>query len=144
MISDSYRNDGGGFLGASALTAVARPEILTGARRRRTRRFALKLPVTYRSESNVSGAGTTVNISSTGVLFRGPNPPPLNSTVKLAIEWPWLLNGERPLQLVVTGRVVRIGGNDAAVTVDRYEFFTRPRVGSGAEKRSTATVAVSG
>ncbi|HEX6893743.1 MAG TPA: PilZ domain-containing protein [Bryobacteraceae bacterium] len=88
-------------------------------------RYPIALPVqykwSYRRGRGEYGTGTTINISSRGILFRGTQPPPLKSVVELALTWPVSLD-DRALKLVMRGRVVRTAGDTAAVRVAQYEF----------------------
>ena len=88
-------------------------------------RYPIALPVQYKWKYRKSrgefGTGTTINISSRGILFRGSEAPPVKSVIELALTWPVSLD-ERALKLVVRGRVVRTAGDMAAVQVAQYEF----------------------
>ena len=44
--------------------------------------------------------------------------------VEISIEWPSLLDGRIPLQLVTVGRVVRSAGVSFALSFERYQFRT--------------------
>ena len=74
-----------------------------------------------------SGAGQTVDISSSGVAFEARGVK-IGSLVELSISWPVLLDRTCRVRLVVLGRVVRAGERIAACTLDRYEFRTQSRV----------------
>jgi PilZ domain len=98
--------------------------------RRGTGRFPVREGVRYRvvqsrTESKVSGCGTTLNIGSGGVLFTTEEHLTIGRTVELSVNWPAMLDGTCPLQFVATGRVVRSEGQRAAVRIERYEFKTR-------------------
>jgi hypothetical protein len=47
--------------------------------------------------------------------------------MQLTIEWPSLLNGATPLQLVTFGKVVRSSQGGFAVAVESYQFRTMKR-----------------
>jgi hypothetical protein len=98
---------------------------------RRTRRFALKLPlsITRSGAQRVELAGITQNISSTGVLFTAGKQPDLGGPIEYIIA----LNrdGSQQVNLRCIGKVVRAepaeNGGDAtgcqiAATLERYEF----------------------
>ncbi len=51
--------------------------------------------------------------------------------MKVTIEWPSLLNGTTPLQLVTIGKVVRRKGSVVAVALEHYQFKTMSRKKSG-------------
>ena len=93
---------------------------------RRHRRYPIALEVQYKSMQNrlpQMGVGTTVNISSGGVLFRSPQPLPARSPIEMALTWPFSLS-DCALKLVMRGRVVRSDAQSTAVQVTHYEFRT--------------------
>ena len=100
---------------------------------RRTRRFALNLPVAVvrPGTQETTLAGHTQNISSTGVLFTTEKEPSIAGSIEYVIS----LNPdqERPLNLHCLGQVVRLErvavgrhggahGYHVAATLERYEF----------------------
>ena len=100
--------------------------------RRRSARFAIETEVSWRQLTRdaraLAGQGTSINISSKGVLFTSAQKLPVGAYLHLSIAWPVELNGCTPLKLVATGRVVRTLPDCAAVRIMRYEFRTRARV----------------
>jgi len=105
--------------------------------RRADRRYDLKLELRWklirRQRLLDSGSGTSVDISSGGILFDAGRPLPLGLNVELSISWPVLLHNTAPLQLIVSGRIMRISGNCAAIQMLQHEFRT---VAQPAERRS--------
>ena len=103
----------------------------TGGRpdRRGTSRFPVREEVKYRTIQakvpKAAGAGTTLNIGSSGILFTTEEQLPMGRLVEIAVNWPARLGGTCPLKFVATGRVVRSEANVAAVRIERYEFKTR-------------------
>ena len=97
--------------------------------RRGTSRFPVREDVRYRvvqsKGQKVSGAGTTLNIGSGGILFTTEDQLPVGRMVELSVNWPARLDGTCALQFVATGRVVRSEPTRAAVRIERYEFKTR-------------------
>jgi hypothetical protein len=71
------------------------------------------------------GLGKTVNMSSGGVLFTTETPLPEGERAEVAVSWPAQLNDVLPIKLVAMGRLVRTAENQAAISVERYEFKTR-------------------
>lgn len=71
-----------------------------------------------------SGSGTTVDLSSGGILFDAGRPLPVGMNVELAIVWPVLLHDVAPMQLVVGGRIVRTHGSRTAIQMIQHEFRT--------------------
>ncbi len=98
--------------------------------RRANPRFPIFCEVAYKvlnSKGAIEiGAGQTVNISSTGVLFKAEAPLPPGSRVKLSIRWPVQLDGKCGLKLVARGRIVRFQGTTVALEIEKYEFRTGP------------------
>jgi len=97
--------------------------------RRSKSRYPIQLRVRYQTLSRfpISGAGETLNISSSGLLVSSPDEIGAGSQLKITIEWPSLLNGTTPLQLMMTGRVVRRVGSGFAVACESYQFRTMSR-----------------
>jgi hypothetical protein len=97
--------------------------------RRENNRFPVREEVRYRllqsKAIQLSGAGKTVDISSSGILFTTSEPLPTGRLVEISVNWPARLDGTCPLQLVATGRIVRSDAAKAAVRIERYEFRTR-------------------
>lgn len=97
--------------------------------RRLSGRFPIHQEVRYRilegnKESDI-GCGTTVNISSAGILFQTEDPPRAGKRLELSVDWPARLDGTCRLKLVAMGRVVRTSENRAAMAIDQYEFRTQ-------------------
>lgn len=95
------------------------------ADRRLHRRYPIVLDVEYKSNRGRIarlGSGTTVNVSSRGVLFSADDSLPAGSPVELTMKWPILLEGVCPLKLVMRGRVVRSDWRGVAVRAKDHEF----------------------
>jgi hypothetical protein len=96
--------------------------------RRADRRYALYLDLRWklirRRKVLDSGTGRTVDLSSSGILFHAGRQLPVGLTVELSIAWPALLHNIAPMQLIVSGKIVRIEGNRCAVRMTRHEFRT--------------------
>jgi len=107
--------------------------------RRSDRRYDLRLDLRWklirRRRILETGTGETVDFSSGGVLFDPGRPMPLGLNVELAVSWPVLLHNTAPLQLVISGRIVRSQDNRTAIQMTQHEFRT---VGN-AERRSAAS-----
>ena len=69
-----------------------------------------------------AGLGKTLNMSSGGVLFTTEFQLPEGGRVELVVSWLARFNDALPVKLVLTGRLVRSGATQAAMSVDRYEF----------------------
>jgi len=57
-------------------------------------------------------------------MFDAGRPLPAGLDVELSIAWPVLLNDKSPMQLVVSGRIVRCIGNHVAFRMVQHEFRT--------------------
>jgi len=99
------------------------------ADRRQSDRFPIEREVRYRilSRRSVaeSGAGSTVNMSSSGVLFATERNMSPGWRVELSINWPVNLNDKCALRLVARGRVVRSAQGTAAIEILDHEFRTQ-------------------
>jgi hypothetical protein len=96
--------------------------------RRASRRYEIPLRLRWkvlrRKRLLETGTGTTVNLSSTGILFETDTKLPIDGAVELSIAWPILLDGSLPMQLTVAGRITRITGHKVAIAINQYEFRT--------------------
>lgn len=104
----------------------AMPRLVPVERRSRVR-FPIELRVRYRTLGRgepLAGVGRVVNVSSGGVLLAYQDEIRAGTPMELNIEWPSLLDGRVPLQLVMLGRVVRCELSGLAVALSRYSFRT--------------------
>lgn len=69
--------------------------------------------------------GTTVNISSRGVLFRADASVPVGRRLQLVINWPVKLNNQCGLKFFARGKVIRSEDTLVAVALRQYEFRTQ-------------------
>ncbi len=103
-------------------------EPASSGERRSTDRFPIEREVRYKVVSkrsgNESGAGTTVNFSSGGVLFTTEQMLIPGKKIELAISWPAQLDSRCALKLLARGRIVRCENSRAAVEIQQYEFRT--------------------
>lgn len=97
--------------------------------RRTKSRYPLELAVHYQTlgAQPIRGAGRTVNVSSSGALIAAEHDFDEGARLKITIEWPTLLDGITPLQLVTTARVVRHKESNFGVAFDWYQFRTMKR-----------------
>jgi hypothetical protein len=88
--------------------------------------IALELQYKVLSKGRVErqGFGTTVNISSGGVLFEADKQLPDSGIIELAMNWPFLLDGVVTLKLVMSGRIVRTEAKAIAIKAEHHEFRT--------------------
>lgn len=92
-------------------------------------RFPIEQDVRYQCEngSRISavGAGKTLEISSAEVRFTTVQPLRQGERVRLAMDWPVMLDNTCLMKLEICGSVVRSEPGTAAVRIARYEFRTR-------------------
>jgi hypothetical protein len=98
---------------------------------RRTKiRYPVTLNVRYRTigrSNRISGMGRTLNMSSGGLLVAADLRTEVGARLELNIEWPSMLDGMIPLQLVATGKIVRCLESGFAISFTRYQFRTMSR-----------------
>jgi hypothetical protein len=114
------------------------PELI-GGDRRNDRRYGLQLDVKWklirRRRVLETGTGHTIDLSSGGLMFDAGRRLPEGLNVELSITWPVLLHDVAPLQLVVSGRIVRTDGQRIGVRAVQHEFRT---MGVPADQRKPA------
>jgi hypothetical protein len=86
------------------------------------------------------GAGRTLDLSSSGILFESSREFPAGLNVELSITWPVLLHNVSPLQLVAVGRIVRAEGGRAAMRMTQHEFRTMAAPGEQRRMPVTADI----
>jgi PilZ domain len=99
--------------------------------RRSKARYPVELTVRYRTvarNQRVNGVGHTLNMSSGGLLVYAQHEISTGLRLEVNVEWPLLLDGAVPLQLVAHGKVVRCGGSMFAVAFAQYQFRTMGRI----------------
>jgi hypothetical protein len=110
--------------------------------RRYDRRYRIDLELRWklirRRKVRDTGSGRTIDVSSGGVLFDATRALPVGMNVELSITWPVLLHNVAPLQLVVSGRIVRCDGSKTAIHMNQHEFRT---LGVPAEHREALAAA---
>jgi hypothetical protein len=101
--------------------------------RRHDRRYNLALDLRWklvrRRKVLDAGSGRTLDLSSSGLYFDAGRPLPVGLNVELSISWPALLHNIAPMQLVVSGKIIRTEGLRVAVRMVQHEFRT---AGNGA------------
>lgn len=114
--------------------------------RRNKVRFPLEPPVRYRTLGKgcpCSGAGWVKNISSGGILVASQHEISVGTRIELNIEWPSLLDGRVPLQLVTTGSVARCEDSSFALVLSRHQFRTTRKANLALELCGSAWKAAS-
>jgi hypothetical protein len=96
--------------------------------RRQDRRYDLQLDMRWklirRRKVLETGTGRTVNVSSGGICFEAERNLPAGLDVELSLSWPVMLHKVAPLQLAVSGRIVRSEGGLTAIRMIQHEFRT--------------------
>jgi hypothetical protein len=98
--------------------------------RRVKSRYQIELNARYQilgAADPVAGVGQTVNLSSSGMFLACPAEIPAGTRLKVFVEWPTLLNGTTPLQLITVGRVVRRAETGVSIAFESYQFRTRSK-----------------
>jgi len=96
--------------------------------RRSDRRYSVALQVQWKLFSRKrlvdAGSGTTVDLSSGGILFESDHKPAATGFMEVVINWP-AMPGDLPrMHLVVIGRVVRVSGTRVAIRIRQHGFST--------------------
>jgi hypothetical protein len=96
------------------------------ADRRDNRRYQIRLPLQYRvSQKGAaprSGSGTTCDLSTTGLSFRCRRALPVGTHIEMTVEWPPRYGDIYPIDLVITGFIVRSTGGKTGVRVSSRKF----------------------
>ena len=106
-------------------TAESKVDCIAGDRRTDKRYdigLALRWKLVRRRKVLDEGSGRTLDISSGGIRFDSGRVLPVGLNIELIISWPVLLHQVGPLQLVVTGRIIRSKGTQAAIRKTQHEF----------------------
>jgi hypothetical protein len=94
--------------------------------RRARRRYPVELALRFLTRAGnaltVAGEGTSINMSSTGMLFRSPKQLESGERVIAAVQWPTMPGGRKPV-LLVEGTVVWANGLRVGMTVSHYRFL---------------------
>jgi hypothetical protein len=92
------------------------------------RRYPIVLDAKFElfSEGRVEllGYARTLNISTGGVLLSTNDSLPAGRSIKVAMNWPLLLQGVCQLRLIICGHIVRSDGTRIAVHSTHHEFRT--------------------
>jgi hypothetical protein len=102
----------------------------TRLERRSKVRFPVMLNVRYRTIgrfNRITGLARSVNMSSGGILLASEHRMAVGTRLEVNIEWPSLLDGMVPLQLVAFGKVIRCMESGFALSFTQYQFRTMSR-----------------
>lgn len=96
------------------------------ADRRRHPRYGVRLPVQYhvsqKGRMARSGGGLTLNMSSNGISFRCRGPLPVGAHIEIVVDWPVKCGDLYPVDLVITGIIVRSSAHHVAVRMTSRKF----------------------
>ena len=96
------------------------------ADRRDNRRYEIRLPLHYcvsqKGAMPRSGSGTTCDLSTGGLSFRCRRTLPVGTHIEMSVEWPPRFGDIYPIDLVMTGFIVRSTGGRTAVRVASRKF----------------------
>jgi hypothetical protein len=94
--------------------------------RRSGRRYSIALQLEWklfiRKRLADMGAGTTVDLSSGGILFESNHKPAADGFMELLITWPARPIDFPPMHLMVFGRIVRVAGTRVAIRIRQHRF----------------------
>jgi len=94
--------------------------------RRAKRRFQIALPIRCREvQGTLDVIGNVHDISSKGLAFICSEVLTSGAKVELWIDWPFTLSETCALHLKGFGHVVRNDALSTAISISRFEFFTR-------------------
>jgi len=113
--------------------------------RRDDRRYAIRLDLRWklirRKRILETGTGRTVDLSSGGILIEADRQLPVGLNVELSVAWPVMLHNVAPMQLVISGRIIRTAGQRVAIRMSQHEFRT---AGTLTDQRKGPVVATRG
>jgi len=95
--------------------------------RRVAQRFNLRLNLRYRlSEKGVEhrwSSGTTRDLSREGLGIKPRRPLPVGSHIEIRIDWPARYESVHPVELQITGFVIRCENTRAAIRISSHRFL---------------------
>lgn len=95
--------------------------------RRRGRRFDVRLTLRYRLSQKGTDSrwstGITRDMSKDGLVFKTRRPLPVGAHVEVRIDWPARQESLCPIDLQVTGFVVRSENGKTAVRISSHRFL---------------------
>jgi PilZ domain len=101
-------------------------EHMTG-NRRQVQRFNIRLNLRYRvSEKGIEhrwSSGTTRDLSREGLGIKPRRPLSVGSHIEIRIDWPARYEAVHPVELQITGFVIRSENGRAAVRISSHRFL---------------------
>lgn len=109
--------------------------------RRHDRRYEIHLDLRWklvrRKRVLETGTGRTLDLSSGGILIEADQQLPVGLNVEMSLAWPVMLHNVAPMQLVISGRIVRSAGQRVAIRMVQHEFRT---AGTAVDQRNVLTI----
>ena len=100
------------------------------AERRAHPRFDLRMSLHYRVAqrglATLTGNGLTLDLSLNGISFRCRKPLPVGAHIELAVDWPVKYGDVYPIELQVTGFVIRSDQDRTAVQMTSHKLRVSP------------------
>ena len=97
--------------------------------RRLVQRFNLRLNLRYRvSEKGVEhrwSTGTTRDLSREGLGIKPRRALPVGSHIEIRVDWPARYESVHPVELQITGFVIRSENGRAAVRISSHRFLVQ-------------------
>jgi hypothetical protein len=94
--------------------------------RRANKRYELRFPLRYRISQKgappYTGISLTLDLSAGGIAFRCRKPLPVGSHIELLVDWPTRYRDVSPIELHVTGFVVRSANGRTAVRMTSHRL----------------------
>jgi|HubBroStandDraft_1064217.scaffolds.fasta_scaffold148324_3 hypothetical protein len=94
--------------------------------RRADTRYELRLPLRYRisqkGEAPCMGTGLTQDLSTHGIAFRCRKSLPVGAHVELLVDWPAKYGDLYPIELQVTGFVLRSNNGRTAIRMTSHRL----------------------
>jgi hypothetical protein len=105
----------------------AQPSVVahSGRERRSSVRVPLAFPMRYETglkAQKSQGVGRVIDMSTSGIAFTTESLVRKNTRVALHIQWPVRIDGDVPVELVASGKVVRTEQTKAALQYDQIAF----------------------
>lgn len=94
--------------------------------RRAKLRYDLRLPLRYRisqkGAASYAGTGLTHDLSNEGIAFRCRKPLPVGAHIELLVDWPTKYGDLYPIELQVTGFVLRSANGRTAIRMTSHRL----------------------
>lgn len=90
--------------------------------------FPLRLRLAFSSKRPICwGEGVTVELSSKQLLFTANESIPVGRYLRVTLDWPARLEGNRPLRLIILGHVLESESGRTLMAIERHKFWIPQR-----------------